>query len=67
MSDTIVPQEERVFATYKLLNALVDDPNVTSSTLLVALSMLKWANAETGECWPSIRTLAEKTGLGHST
>ena len=36
----------------------------TPSTRMVAIALADYANSDTGHCWPSIATLARRSGLG---
>lgn len=50
----------------RIMAALWDMPGLSPVEKLVMLALADWANDD-GECWPSIKQIADKTGCGERT
>jgi len=46
---------------------VLDHSRARGFARLVLISLANHANRETGECWPSMRTIAREAGIGHSS
>lgn len=55
-------REERTFFPLSALAKITDTPGLDSKAKLVLFALLRFTNGR-GLCWPSIETIADRTGL----
>jgi predicted transcriptional regulator len=48
-------------------NAVLDNPGLSSSDLMVYLVLMRYMNNKTKVCYPSIKTIMKRAGLGQRT